>query len=110
MCRRTSVGIPREQGGAGYKAAIETISPAAADNALGVTVPSTTRSSCEQCEDDSTDRGNLLRGRKKGKKRDYIGEFVLIDIPGAQVRLLRGYRAQAAQGFDIGKGDAGSSN
>jgi hypothetical protein len=81
MCRRTSVGIPREQGGAGYKAAIETISPAAADNALGVTVPSTTRSSCEQCEDDSTDRGNLLRGRKKGKKRDYIGEFVLIDIP-----------------------------
>jgi hypothetical protein len=43
--------------------------------------PSTTSSSSEHCEDGSTDRGNLLRGRKKGKKRDYIGEFVLIGIP-----------------------------
>ena len=42
--------------------------------------PNTTSSNCEHCEDGSTDRGNLLRGRK-GKKRDYIGEFVLIDIP-----------------------------
>lgn len=43
--------------------------------------PNTTSSNCEHCEYGSTDRGNLLRGRKKGKKRDYIGEFVLIDIP-----------------------------
>ena len=43
--------------------------------------PSTTSSSCEHCEDRSTDCGNLLRGRENGKKRDYIGEFVLIDIP-----------------------------
>jgi hypothetical protein len=44
-------------------------------------IPSTTSSSCEHCEDGSTDRGNLRGGRKKGKKRDYIGEFVLIGIP-----------------------------
>jgi hypothetical protein len=43
--------------------------------------PSATSSSSEHCEDGSTDRGNLLRGRKKGKKRDDIGEFVLIGIP-----------------------------
>jgi hypothetical protein len=40
-----------------------------------------TSSSCEHCEDGSTDRANLLRGRKKGKKHNYIGQFVLIDIP-----------------------------
>ena len=43
--------------------------------------PSRTSSSREHGEDRSTDYGNLLRGRKKGKKRDYIGEFVLVDIP-----------------------------
>ena len=50
----------------------------------GAKVPSRTAgtsSSCEHCEDGATDCGNLLRGRENGKKRDYIGEFVLIDIP-----------------------------
>jgi hypothetical protein len=40
-----------------------------------------TSSSTEYCEDGSTDLGNLLRGHKKGEKRDYISEFMLIDLP-----------------------------
>jgi hypothetical protein len=38
-------------------------------------------SSREHCEDGSADRGNLLRGHKTVEKRDYIGEFMLIDRP-----------------------------